>query len=378
MIEPVAIGTLANPIDIDGSYPLLGDHSRSGTAKVDARFVGTHARLSLSIRWLDVAKYASLNKPTTIPPRPILANQKTTDRGPSPNNSLSPIGVLSSICLAVWRMVPARARISTYKLLQKMGRRMYGPSSSADVQRLPFGLYLKYLGDPNSLHNEFNALQMVRRYTSVPVPRPLDIVSKPAESNSSFYNQDVYLLTTRIPGVTLSKSREMLSDDDAVDFVTQLQSHLTQLRAIPKTISPEYAICNTLGGPCTDTRIRDGNPVGPFVDETSFSQLLRNPDEPSHRGHSIFFTHADLNTRNILVDRVTRPDGTRGWRLMGIVDREFPGYYPEYWEYTKSLFEGFRYTQRWQNVFHETFRAFGDLSKEFEVEKKSWEEGDYV
>ncbi|KAK8139932.1 hypothetical protein PG984_001055 [Apiospora sp. TS-2023a] len=227
------------------------------------------------------------------------------------------------------------------------------------------------------LHNEFNALQMVRRYTPVPVPRPLDIVSQPARSNNNFYNQDVYLLTTRIPGITLSKSRETPSDDDAIEFVAQLQPHLTQLRAIPKTVSPEHAICNTLGGSCTDTRIRDGNPVGPFVDEASFSQLLRNPYEPSRSGHSIAFTHADLNARNILVDRVTRSDGTRGWRLMGTVNWEFSGYYLEYWEYTKSLFEGFRYTKRWQNVFHETFPAFGDLSKEF-VEKRSWEEGDYV
>ncbi|KAK6865799.1 hypothetical protein PG995_002327 [Apiospora arundinis] len=377
-IQPIFVGNLAKPIDIDGSYPLLGDHSRLGTTKVDARFVGTHARLAPSIRWLDLSRYASLNKRIKGPLSSTSTDPAITSQRPSQTRSVSFLGFLGDLCLATWRMVPARARIATYKLLKRMGRRMYGLSSSPDVQRLPFGLFLKCLGDPDALHNEFNALRMVRQYTSVPVPRPLDIASKPTESRNGFYSRDVYILTTRVPGFTLSRSREMLSDDDVADFVAQMQDYLTQIRAISKVVSPEHAICNTLGGPCTDTRIRDGNPIGPFVDEASFSQLLRNPDEPSRRGHRIVFTHADLNTRNMLVDQIARPDGTKSWKLVGIVDWEFSGYYPEYWEYTKSLFEGFRYSQRWQNVMHETFKAFGDMSKEYEVEKRSWEEGDYI
>lgn len=50
------------------------------------------------------------------------------------------------------------------------------------------------------------------------------------------------------------------------------------------------------------------------------------------------FTHADLNPRNSLVQR----SGRGGWRLSGIVDWETSGYYPEYWDCTKALFEGFR------------------------------------
>lgn len=118
--------------------------------------------------------------------------------------------------------------------------------------------------------------------------------------------------------------------------------------------------------------------MGPFVDEEAFSQQLRNPDEPSRRGHQIFFTHADLNFRNILLDLCTKPDGTRGWMITGIVDWENSGYYPEYWDYTKSLFEGFRYTPQWVNVIHEIFKAFGDLSREYEVENRSWESGDFI
>ena len=44
------------PIPLDGVYPLLGDHSRLGTEKIDPRFIGTHARLCKSIRYLELTK----------------------------------------------------------------------------------------------------------------------------------------------------------------------------------------------------------------------------------------------------------------------------------------------------------------------------------
>lgn len=41
------------------------------------------------------------------------------------------------------------------------------------------------------------------------------------------------------------------------------------------------------------------------------------------------FTHGDLNPSNILV---------RGNRVAGIVDWEFAGWYPYYWEYTTAWY----------------------------------------
>jgi len=169
-----------------------------------------------------------------------------------------------------------------------------------------------------------------------------------------------------------------MSDEDGAEFVTQMQGYVAQLRTIPKTVRPDYAVCNTLGEAIRDTRIRDANPIGPFMDEAGFSQFLRHPDEPSRRGHRILFTHADLNARNILVDRVGLPDGSKSWKVTGIVDWENSGYYPEYWEYTKSLFEGFRYRQRWRDFYHKIFKQFEDYAREFEVEERSWGEGDGV
>lgn len=185
-------------------------------------------------------------------------------------------GLMKTAILAVWLMVPVRIRLTAYKMLRKLGHRCYGKHNKWEsVQRLPFGLYLKYLGDPDGFRNEFNALQIVRRYTSVPVPRPLDLINIPTESNGdSFYPHDAYLITSRVPGIPLSCCQEMLTDEDGNEFVAQMQDYVTQIRAIPKAVSPEYAICNTLGGPCRDPRIDSARPVGPFLDEAAFSQVL--------------------------------------------------------------------------------------------------------
>ncbi|TVY13908.1 hypothetical protein LARI1_G009029 [Lachnellula arida] len=377
-VKATFIGT-EDTIDLDGSYPLLGDHSRLGIEKIDPRFIGTHARLSPSIRWLDIAKQISLNRKARSSSSIDRANRSKVDPQPSQRSRFHFFSFLKTAFLAVWLMAPDRVRVVTYKMLQRVGYRLYGkPNAHELVQRLPFGLYLKYSGDPEAFRNEFNALKMVRQYTSVPVPRPLDLVLAPTKSDDPFYSHDAYLLTSRISGIPLARCHDMLSDEDGAEFVAQMQLYLAQIRAIPKVASPEYAICDTRGGACRDPRINDANPVGPFLDEAAFSQVLRNPDEPSRRGHEIVFTHGDLNSRNILVDRVVRPDGTRGWTVTGIVDWETSGYYPEYWDYTKALFEGFRYTERWREFMHDIFKSFGDLSKEFEVEKRSWEEGDYI
>ncbi|TVY55426.1 hypothetical protein LSUE1_G009591 [Lachnellula suecica] len=375
----VYLGLIDKPLELEGCFPLLGDHSRSRIQKVDARFLGTQARLCKSFRWLEIAKQVALDQEARTTPSKNHAkgSKKGLERDKKNNPSLG--GLLGSVCLAVWLVVPARARVAAYKLLRKAGDYLYGaPDATAQVRRLPFGLYLKYLGDPDGFRNEFNALQIVRRYTSIPVPRPLDVVSIPSTSSDPFYSYDAYLLTTRVPGTCLSLCEDMFSDQDAAAFVAQMQDFLTQLRAIPKTVSPEYAICNTLGGAIRDPRINNGNPVGPFVNEESFSQLLRNPDEQSRRGHDIVFTHADLNPRNILVDRVVKPDGTRGWEITGIVDWENSGHYPAYWDLTKSLFEAFRMPLRWRDMMLGVYRRFGDFEGEVEVEKRSWEEGDYI
>ncbi|KAF4997967.1 hypothetical protein FGRMN_3487 [Fusarium graminum] len=347
-------------VDVEGEFPLLGDHSRSGKPKIDPRFVGTHARLAASIRWLEVK--AQIARDETIVSSRILSRGETYT--PSVASKL-----LKTLCHSggrAWLFVPAFARRATYKLLKMIGNYMYGRSSSFSVHRLPFGLYVKCTTSEEA-RNEGNALTLIHRYTSIPAPSSLDTVAA---------GDRTYVLTTCLPGVPLSRAMDMFSDRSYEDFINQMQEFIAQLRAIPRLQHEDPSISNTLGEACTDPRIRDGNPIGPFKSEEEFSQHLYYPEDPARRGHDIVFTHADLNPRNILVDRITRADGTIGWKVTGIVDWENSGFYPEYWDCTKAQFEGWRWEERWRRAFFDVFRPFGDYTKELELEKKSWRAGD--
>ncbi|KAI4865650.1 hypothetical protein F4820DRAFT_447857 [Hypoxylon rubiginosum] len=375
-LKHVSVG-LEEPIEVDGRYPLLGDHSRSGITKVDPRFVGSQARLCKSIQFLDISKRLSLDSQR----QPSSSSTGFPER--HPKTALWSHWSISSLCmgpfLAVWLLVPVKVRIACYEMLQKLGKRIYGkPNDHATVQRLPFGLYLKYEGEADSSRNEFNALEVVRRQTSIPVPKALDMVVDQGKANDSVPCPRAYLLTTRVPGLPLSRCQTLLSGRDIERITNQLKDYVSQLRDIPKLVNPDMAICNTLGEACRDPRIHGASPVGPFANEAAFSQMLRFSHDPARRGHKIVFTHADLNPRNILIDRTMQPDGSMGWTVTGIVDWETAGYYPEYWDYTKALFEGFRWSRRYNNLVHEVFSEFRDYSEELDVERRSWATGDGV
>ncbi|KAK4160268.1 hypothetical protein QBC43DRAFT_303939 [Cladorrhinum sp. PSN259] len=364
------------PIEADGLYPLLGDHSRQNIEKVDARFIGSHARLCESIQFVDISK-------TFLPKTPPCPSARERAYLIS-TAMLRPFTTLSrffvSAVFKIWRTVfPSTIRFAAYGMLLKFGRRIYGQEHSESVQRLPFRFYLKHHGVPCESLNEFNALQLVRQNTSIPIPTALDVVISTSRNRSGPLSSEAYLLTTKTPGLPLSRCQHVLSDTDYDQIVSQLRDYVAQIREIPNKFGPGSAICNTLGEACRDTRIRGASPVGPLADEAAFSQLVAFSDEPARRRHKIVFTHADLNPRDILVDRNVRyADGTFGRGVSGIVDWESARHYPEYWEYTKAMFEGFRWTRRYNNLVHEVFKEFGDYSQELDVERRSWGSGDAV
>jgi hypothetical protein len=266
------IGTVEPIIDVDGQYPPLGDHSRSGIRKVDARFIGTHARLATSIRWLEFKKQIADNE-TVIAQAGI---RPSTSR---PSLTSGVFQTFHTIFWREWLATPQFVRLSMYKLLSKVGHHLYGRTSSLAVSRLSFGLYLKSTDE--GAFNESNALTLIHKYTSVPAPHVPDLVAD---------SRNMYLLTKSLRGEPLARAMDMLSDRDCREFVHQMQGFVTQLRAIT-SVGPKNYICNTLGKACSDPRIRDGNPIGPFEDEASFSQYLRHPDDPARKSPSRIYPY---------------------------------------------------------------------------------------
>ncbi|OSC97358.1 hypothetical protein PYCCODRAFT_1440229 [Trametes coccinea BRFM310] len=380
-VNQVFIGP-GRPIEVQGCCALLGDHSRTGIEKVDPRFVGTHARLCSSVQYIELAKEIASE----------ILSESSQPSGRRPTWHIKPYAwkcaaFLSQLLptrmfLSIWLLFPQKLRIAAYDVLIKAGKRMYGmygiPDGTPGTYKLPFGLYVRYAGPIATCRNEFNALQLVHRHISIPAPKALDLVVKKSGTSGESERDHAYLITTRLPGQPLAYCQDLLSDADCKRIATQMQDYLAQLRTIPKTVNPDMAICNTLGEACRDPRLRGWEPMGPFPDEAAFSAMMRFPDDPARRGHKIVFTHADLNPRNILVDRVVQPDGSLGWQVTGIVDWETAGYYPEYWDYTKALYEGFRWTRRYTRLVKEIFSALGDYSKELHVETESWAMADGV
>ncbi|KAF4953600.1 hypothetical protein FGADI_5936 [Fusarium gaditjirri] len=358
------------PVDVNGTIALLGDHSRQGIEKADARLIGSHARFARSIQLVNLAR--------TIAPSLFFERKTTTDapqQQPPVCMRASSLGLGYAFMrpmMLLWRFFPSRIRIAAYELLRKLGNSFYGKDGDVQVQRLPFGLYLKYNSNQDTLKNEFNALKILEQKTTIPAPRVFDVVSPHTGEDDLGY-----LLMSRVPGTALATCRDALSDQDYANLSAQLKDCVSQMRGIPNPVNHGITICSTLGEACRDPRIRDWAPVGPFPDEASFSQNLRF-SEPSRRGHKIVFTHGDLNPRNIMVERVRNSAGARGWRLSGIIDWETAGYYPEYWDYTKSMFEGFRWPRRHNGMMQDVFSEFGEYSEELDVERRAWESGDGI
>ncbi|KAI0099539.1 hypothetical protein F4814DRAFT_456319 [Daldinia grandis] len=303
MAEIIPIGP-DDPIEFDGIRPLLGDHLR--------------------FQYLDL--YQRLSSKTLYQPSHLPTGHSAQRSNITLQNRRNLLSLCAVALFAVWRLVPSQTRIFCYKALLKLGKRLYGsPSGYPEVQKLPFGLYLKLDGDDDFSRNES------------------------------------YLLMKRDSSFPLSRCQN-------------LKDYVAQLRNISQLTKSDRAICNTLGEACRDPRIRHADSIGSFVDEAVFNQMLRFSDDPARRGHKIVFTHTDLNPYNILSSQSVQSDGSIGWGVMGIVRTGISrGTTPSIGIIQRQMLEGFRWTQRYNDLVRSIFGEFVNYSRELEVEKKSWE-----
>lgn len=70
-----------------------------------------------------------------------------------------------------------------------------------------------------------------------------------------------------------------------------------------------------------------------WVTEEERKEMKRMVDLQDGKAHKICFTHGDINSSNILV---------KGGKIVGLIDFEYAGFYPEYWEYTCAMNGGGR------------------------------------
>lgn len=234
-------------------------------------------------------------------------------------------------------------------LALKTTARIYSRAGSA----VPISRHLIVKLGPLVHLTEAATMRFVTKNTALPVPKVYCAFVRKSRA---------YVVMERIQGESLSRVWGSLSKESRHRITSQLQRMFDELRRLqpPKRSGVESCI----GGSLHDSRITHSLPrithslshkvppvprFGPFNSIQKFHLWLReglNPSEHPERevDHdwidikdmvekqdgpwpATVFTHGDLNPSNIIV---------RGDEVVGIIDWEFAGWYPPYWDYTSA------------------------------------------
>ncbi|KAK3293017.1 kinase-like domain-containing protein [Chaetomium fimeti] len=239
------------------------------------------------------------------------------------------------------------------------GRFIKGSSAfgTDKVVALPFNKIAK-LDVPT---NEIDAMEFVRANTTIPIPQIVEVYKDPGGGT--------HFIMTRLPGTPLADAVRDMGPAQIETTASDFADYLGQLRRLvpPPSKDGTPVIGGASGGPGFDHRLgpRTWGPfstVADFHTYIRFGQPLEDWDhEPAvmeihgkpEGAYQLRFTHADLGPQNILVD-------PKNGKITGIIDWEFGGWYPEYWEYTKMHYGGVR--PQWE-------KWFAQISKEDGIEK---------
>jgi serine/threonine protein kinase len=189
---------------------------------------------------------------------------------------------------------------------------------------------------------EAKTAEFIAQNTTIPVPKVLDVFT---------FKGTPYLVSEYVEGSILDDVWGKLSSEEKTSCMEQLRGYLKQLREIP---CPEPEKVQSVDGTgCWDDRLHTGE-YGPFATHAEFNKSLahnyvqdhpdQHPDAPElfakTKGKTwrTVFSHGDLGPHNIMWK-----DG----KIVAIIDWENAGWFPEYWEYTRTYF-GCRRTDWWE------------------------------
>jgi hypothetical protein len=139
-----------------------------------------------------------------------------------------------------------------------------------------------------------------------------------------------------IEGHTLQQAWPILTPDQRSGILAQLRDYIAQMRALGGIYLGRL---DGQGVLVPSIMTRSG---GPFMTPAELHHWLVRPPKRLQaesmywheittqlaEDYPIVFTHGDLASRNILV---------RDGRIVAVLDWEFAGWYPDYWEYVFAL-----------------------------------------
>ncbi|ROT41239.1 kinase-like protein [Sodiomyces alkalinus F11] len=212
---------------------------------------------------------------------------------------------------------------------------------------------VRKVGEAFLIRREAEAMDYVKKNTSIPIPTVLRVHLDDASNGKSSW-----ILMQRLSGLELGTAWPQMDDDARSETICQLRSYLEQLHRLRPATAVVGRIGSASGGPAWDHRLSNMSTCGPFESVAEFHDFLVAPVRQCPRPelvakyrsqladtYDVCFAHADLSWENILVDVSTG-------QIQGILDWEMAGFWPEWWEYRKALF-GSRSQQWWRHILKE-------------------------
>ncbi|OAA43763.1 Protein kinase-like domain protein [Metarhizium rileyi] len=175
----------------------------------------------------------------------------------------------------------------------------------------------------NDEPNEAQALRFIRAHTTIPVP---EVISSDWDRITMKF----------VEGQTLKEAWPVLTHDQRSNILVQLRDYIAQMRALSGIylgrIDGQGVVVPSImmrsGGPFrTTTELHDWLVQPPIRSKTQ-SMYWHQITTQLGTDYPIVFTHGDIASRNIIISE---------GRIVALLDWEFAGWYPEYWEYVFAL-----------------------------------------
>ena len=169
-----------------------------------------------------------------------------------------------------------------------------------------------------------------------------------------------------LPGETLEQLWPSLSDQEKGSICSQIRDLLSSLHALPLP-EPSYfgkLDCRPYIDPLLASFERDPKICGPSETQTQFAasfafniqaifqmnqkysfkaEWYRDKIRTVFQGHQLVFCHADLQRKNIIIERQQLSDEEETARTLetrfkvSLVNLENAGFYPSFWEYASQF-----------------------------------------
>lgn len=171
--------------------------------------------------------------------------------------------------------------------------------------------------------NEALALAFVAEHTTIPVPR---LIASDWDRVTMEY----------VEGQTLQQAWPVLTAEERFGVLEQLAGYIAQLRALGGVYLGRLdgdgvvlpSIFTRSGGPFKTVAEMHHWLVRPPRSKPEMSMYHHQITSQLGADYPIVFTHGDIAARNIII---------RDGRVVALLDWEFAGFYPEYWEYVLTL-----------------------------------------